>query len=268
MKTKKRPIKTINIPLAGSERESASVNPLILSVKQDSRERTMEALLLDGEPPRPPGESSGKTPDAQDAPNETLQKSQMATGSGKTSEGAIKKVDPLVKEYGPLFVIDEKAAQPNQMAIAAKFASDYQVLFDPDIGSFVMYQNGSGRWEAIKDAKVKISLAKFVKAQAEASGARDFIPKRTNAFLGAVLGLLKGFTIAVDKSLLHRFIHVGNGMLNLSISPPDLLPFDPEYFSRRMCSVNYKADAECPRFLNDLLHASLSDNDIDLLQRF
>ena len=120
----------------------------------------------------------------------------------------------------------------------------------------------------LHDPDVKRLLAKFIKKEAEANNAKEFLPKRTNAFLGAVLALLKGFTLAVGKDRLYRLIHVANGMLDLTVTPPVLRPHDPEYASRRLCNIPHRATAKCPRFLDNLLGAALSAEDISLLQRY
>lgn len=42
----------------------------------------------------------------------------------------------------------------------------------------------------------------------------------------------------------------------------------PEFYSRNRCEINYDSDAQCPRFLEELLQPALSDDDIALLQLY
>jgi len=137
-----------------------------------------------------------------------------------------KPLDPFLEEYGPLFIYEKKDIHANQIAIAAKFSSVYQIRFDSEAALFVRYSE-LGLWEPLKEPEVKKSLAKFIKKEAEENDAQDFLRKRTNAFLGAVLELLKGFTLVVDRGRLHGMIHAGNVMLDLSVKPVVLRPFDP-----------------------------------------
>ena len=177
-------------------------------------------------------------------------------------------VDAITEEHGPLFVAGEKTIHGNQPAIAAKFARDQQIRFDPGTGEFTSYNAATGAWEPLREPAVKGLLAKFIKQQAEENNAKEFLHKRTNAFLGAVLALLKGFTLAVDKYKVYRHIHVANGMLDLSVMPSVLRSHDPSFLSRQLCSIPYRPKAKCPRFLSDLLGPALSSEDIDLLRRF
>ena len=65
-----------------------------------------------------------------------------------------------------------------------------------------------------------------------------------------------------------RTIHLGNGMLDISKSPSNLLPFSPRYYSRNQIPIDYEAGADCPRFIAELLEPCLNEEDIDLLQRY
>ncbi|HEY3899571.1 MAG TPA: DUF5906 domain-containing protein [Chthoniobacter sp.] len=176
-------------------------------------------------------------------------------------------IDSVVTEHGTLFTIDGDTIHANQVAIAAKFSRDHQVRFDPELGEFLIYHPETGLWEATKEPAVKMLLARFIKTEAEKNQATDFLPKRTNAFLAAVLQILKGFTLPANKNSSMGAIHVGNGMLDLTQASPVLSGFNPEHWSRRMCAVAYRPEAKCPRFLDELLTPALVAEDIDLLQR-
>jgi len=252
---------------------NSEVPLLPLDENDESRERLLNprftAVMAMNEEPLQPCEDvdASRAPDGSDGRSTPLSISRPSNGAAKTTDEKTN-IDSLVDDHGPLFIVGKKTTQGNQIAIASKFANDYQIRFDPELASFVQYNTASGLWETKKDPNVNVTLAKFIKTQAEKNEATDFIPKRTNAFLGAVLGLLKGFTLGVDKERLRRIIHVGNGMLALSVNSPVLLKFDPSFFSRRACGVEYKAGTQCPRFVTELLKPSMSDDDIDLLQRF
>lgn len=176
-------------------------------------------------------------------------------------------IDPIVAEHGPYFIAGEKSIRGNQFALAAKFAEIEQVRFAEDTSEFVRYNPTTGCWEAQRTATVKARLAQFVKQRADTDGASAFLPNRTNAFLGSVLELLKGFALADGTTATH-LVHVGNGMLDLDTVPATLKPFDPAYSSRQRCETDYDAEATCPRFEKELIGPTLDASDIDLLQRF
>ena len=66
---------------------------------------------------------------------------------------------------------------------------------------------------------------------------------------------------------LERVIHLANGMLHLD-DGPELRPFSPDYYSRNACPIPWDPEAECPRFMSELLGAALEPEDISLLQRW
>ncbi len=213
-------------------------------------------------------ESQQPGPEDSDGLRRTLSDSSPPAEATGTADASVRAVDPLIDEYGPLFFVKDDNIYGNQLAIAAKFANDHQIRFDPEAGVFKGYSATIGAWAMRHDPDVKGLLAKFIKQQAEANNAKDFLRKRTNAFLSAVLALLKGFTLAVDKDRLYRVIHVANGMLDLSVTPSVLRPHAPSFLSRRLVAIPYRPEAKCPRFLDDLLAPALSADDIGLLQRF
>jgi putative DNA primase/helicase len=236
-----------SLPAAGSPKESDNVD---LPAK-------------DAQPPLPP-----RVPDGSDGLAQPFKDLQPPNAMADTVEALAKSIDPIIEEHGPLFFADERSIHGNQIAIAAKFARDCQICFDPEASAFTGYNTATGVWEPLREPDAKRLLSKFVKRQAEENNAREFLPKRTNAFLGGVLAMLKGFTLAVDKERLRRIIHVANGMLDLSVTPPVLQAHDPSFLSRSLCAIQFRPEAKCPRFLDGLLGAALPPEDIDLLQRF
>jgi P4 family phage/plasmid primase-like protien len=61
-------------------------------------------------------------------------------------------------------------------------------------------------------------------------------------------------------------IHLLDGMLNLETMEID--DFSPEYYSRNQIPIGFDETATCPRFLNDLLAPALSDEAIEVVQKY
>lgn len=81
-----------------------------------------------------------------------------------------------------------------------------------------------------------------------------------------------GVTPAEERSIFEnrpkQIIHLKNCMLNLDSSPPDILSFNPTFYSRNQSPIPYDSLADCPMFKTVLLGEALAQEDIDLLQRY
>ena len=63
-------------------------------------------------------------------------------------------------------------------------------------------------------------------------------------------------------------IHVANGMICFEGDEIVMRGFHPDYYSRNQCPHAFDPNAECPRFLNELLGLALNDEDVRLLQKW
>ena len=85
--------------------------------------------------------------------------------------------------------------------------------------------------------------------------------------LGGVLTHLKGMTqLEGVFSRPREYIHVANGVLELNGSSPNLVGFDPKYFSRNLIPIEYRPGARCPKFIKELLKP-LGDDDQLVVQK-
>lgn len=179
--------------------------------------------------------------------------------------------EDLVAEYGPPVTVDEKGkpAAINQMFVAGKYARDNLILHEPKLSQFYDYHPDSGLWQPKTDARLMVELGSSLRDMLNECGAGMLLDKRTENLLGQILRLLKGVIEREDAFRRQRpIIHVGNGVLHLDEDPPALHEFSPTYYSRNRSEINYVLDADCPRFLNDLLMTALDEEDIFLLQRY
>lgn len=188
-------------------------------------------------------------------------------GEDMIDGGLTSPLDPVVAEHGDFFVAHEETVEINQIAVAAKFAEERQIVFDADNQEFRKYNPTTGHFAVVKEPQIKWELAGFIKNIAEKDAAGAFVPKRTNSLLGAIVNLVKGCAPAPERDLDHKVVHVGNGMLDLTTDIPNLRPFSPDYFSTRFCPIRFDPDAKCERFLRELLQPAVAAEDISLLQR-
>ncbi len=177
----------------------------------------------------------------------------------------------LQKQYGPpiMFDKDGNPTQFNQMFAAAKYANNNLVLHEPSLNLFYEYEAETGLWMRATEAQLIIKLGHALHEMFIEYKANRLLKKRSANLLGQILCLLRGI---VEKPDIFRrttpIIHVGNGVLHLDTDPPTLNEFSPDYYSRNRSEVCFDEQADCPRFLGELLRPALSEEDVSLLQRY
>lgn len=145
------------------------------------------------------------------------------------------------------------------------------LLFESKERQFYRYQEPSGLWVQVTEEDIKRRIARLLYDYADAmncgQSAELVRQKVTDNFLRCCVGRLRSIAEKVEpfESKFPNLIHVKNGMFDLETS--DLLAFSPECYSRNQIPIYYDPDAECPRFINDLLGGMLGEEDIDLFQK-
>lgn len=179
--------------------------------------------------------------------------------------------DDLVSQYGPPVTVDEKG-QPtaiNQMFVAGKFARNNLILHEPTLNQFYDYHPDTGLWQPKTEARLMVELGAALRDMLNECGGGMLLNKRTENLLGQILRLLKGIIERPEAFRRERpIIHVGNGVLHLDTNPPTLNEFSETYYSRNRSEINFDEEADCPRFLAELMLPALDVDDISLLQRY
>ena len=179
--------------------------------------------------------------------------------------------DDLVSQYGPPVTVDEKG-QPtaiNQMFVAGKFARDNLILHEPTLSQFYDYHPDTGLWQPKTEARLMVELGAALRDMLNECGGGMLLNKRTENLLGQILRLLKGIIERPEAFRRERpIIHVGNGVLHLDTNPPTLNEFSETYYSRNRSEINFDEEADCPRFLAELMLPALDEDDISLIQRY
>lgn len=183
----------------------------------------------------------------------------------------------LIEKYGNPWVADQ-AGNPKAMIEtywAGLFASTYDVIFEKDEERYYLYDERRGIWERSSEQDIIFAGTDMMLRASRAQGQPVLQSSkfRSAAKMSAMSTHLKG--IVGERNVFKNrrgLIHVQNGMLDLTKVDDDgaieLEPFSPDFYSRNQIPVRFDPDAECPRFLEDLLGKGLDADNIDLLQRW
>lgn len=171
------------------------------------------------------------------------------------------------KEGDPVIIDDKGNIAINDMVIAKMFALERPTVFEAAEQEFYQYEYTTGLWVKRTAHEIKSQFSDDLQRMADELGDRRILVKRKNNLLNSLVELLKVATL--KSGVFQRrghLIHCKNGVLDLQTG--GLREFDPLDYSRNCCPIIYKAEAGCPRFLNELLYPALKKEDISLFQRF
>jgi len=178
----------------------------------------------------------------------------------------------LEHDYGRPFYSNKegKVNGINERFWAGLYAKEHTVLFDPDDKCFYIYQSENGLWRSITAETIREVISARILEVSRESDAWTLEIQITQTRLNAVVSALKGI---VEKRGVFRgrktFIHVGNGVIRFnSNNDIEFGGFAPEDYSRNQSPLNFDPQAECPRFVNELITPAVSVDDANLLQRW
>jgi len=178
----------------------------------------------------------------------------------------------LVDKYGePYYVNAKKEVNGiNERYWAGLYATEHEVLYEPDEKKFYQYDNLTGLWENVTEASIQEGIAARILGLSKASNKVTLEKQITQQKLKSIVGALMGITErrgAFRKK--GQFIHAANGIITFAEGGQVLFgPFSPEDYSRNRSPIAFDPEAECPRFLNDLIYPAVSHEDADLIQRW
>ena len=181
-------------------------------------------------------------------------------------------VAALAREYGqPFYTSKEgKVSGINERYWAALYARENRVLYDPDEKTFYRYEPDSGLWQSVTPESIReVISGRILEISREA---RQFTLEIqiTQTKLKAVVSALMG--IAEKRGAFQgkeRFIHVANGVVRFGDDGDvKFSGYAPEDYSRNKSPFAFDGEAECPRFLNELIYPAVNAADADLLQRW
>jgi len=174
--------------------------------------------------------------------------------------------DELVEQHGPPYRNNGKLAL-NDYFFAAKFMLEHPLIWEPQESEFYRYNPYNGVWRINSQDKLRHEMGISLKAISDETGIEAFVYCRTDGKMASWINTLKGMSEKRDVFKNRpQVIHCANGMLDLSVTPPQLKTFHPDYHSRNICPISLNPTAECPQFLNGLLLSALPAEDVELLQ--
>ena len=178
----------------------------------------------------------------------------------------------LVNKYGEPYYLNDKGQVNgiNERYWAGLYATEHEVLYEPDEKKFYQYDDLTGLWENVTEASIQDGIATRILGLSKASNQLTMEKQITQQKLKSIVGALIG--IAERRGAFRKkgqFIHAANGIITFGDAGQVLFgPFSPEDYSRNQSPIASDPEAECPRFLNQLLYPAVSHDDADLIQRW
>ena len=182
---------------------------------------------------------------------------------------ACKEYDELVSEFGQPFAKSDKGRiMLNQRFFVGRFAREHLVLFEAEEAMFYCYDPENGLWAPQSQPSIREMFARDLKAAADLFGEPKITMLITRSLVSDLTEMLKGHIEKKDVfKHRKRLIHTKNCMINLDAEPPEILAFNPDYFSRNQLPIRFDETADCPRF-RGVLEEVLNPEDITLLIRW
>jgi P4 family phage/plasmid primase-like protien len=186
--------------------------------------------------------------------------------------------EDIVKKYGSFLTVGKTGSEVNPQSVAAAVASR-PCFYDHMLDAMYFYDPGTGLWveedwvivlRQAMDIAIDI-IEQHKKADPDGTAIYETAKSKLNSKwqgnMKAGLRMTAPNRTRLELSgTMRRMIHVGNGVVDMSVIPHVFKPFSKDYYSFNRCEVEYDPDAECPKFLGDLLGGQVDKEDVDLLQ--
>jgi P4 family phage/plasmid primase-like protien len=131
------------------------------------------------------------------------------------------------------------------------------------------YASMSGLWLRVSAEELNNLIAKTARDYSATCGVGELVTKFNEPTCNHIRKFMKDAEKDLFKDRTRNLIHVGNGMVEINDDGTCILkPFSPDYYSRNQCNIEYNPNAQCPRFLSELLEPMLPENDIETLQLY
>jgi P4 family phage/plasmid primase-like protien len=177
-----------------------------------------------------------------------------------------------VNRFGNPYYIGENGhiKTINQRFWAGLYLTENHLLYEPDERQFYEYVEERGLWCAITDELLREHVATRLLVFSRESGGEEFEKKISRTIEDNIIAHLKGqaekIGIFDEKK---RIIHCANGVLRLQPKGDAIFTeFSVDDYSRNQSPIEYHPEAECPRFLNELILNSVGGEDALLIQKW
>ena len=180
--------------------------------------------------------------------------------------------DETIKQYGqpyykgPYGVI----TSINRRFWAGLYLTENHLLYEPIECQFYEYIEDNGLWRTKTEAALRESIAARLLIYSRGLGGQEFEKKVNRTNLDTIIAHLKGQS--EKKSIFDekkRIIHCANGVVRLQPRGEAVFTeFSVADYSRNQSPIEYHPEAECPRFLNELILSSVGEEDALLIQKW
>ncbi len=177
----------------------------------------------------------------------------------------------LVKEYGdPYYLKDNKLTGINESWWAGLHNNENIQLYEPAEKSFYHYYESTGLYVPVSADVIKQEVSKRMLEVSRENDISDLERKRSIVNLNNIIGHLKGISEkrdAFDRAK-RNIAHLANGVMEFRADGKvDFVGFSPEFYSRNRSPIPFDENAQCPRFLNELLYPATTPDDAILIQK-
>ena len=188
------------------------------------------------------------------------------------SENVDGEFDKLIEEYGePYYCKKDVVSSINESFWAGLHNDKNMQLYEPSEKCFYRYDDSTGLYIDVSADVIKQEISKRMLEISREKSISELERKRTNIILNNIIGQLKGISEkrdAFDRNT-RRIVHLANGVIEFKADDKaDFGSFSPEFYSRNQSPILYDKDAQCPRFLNELLNPATSHDDAILIQKY
>jgi phage/plasmid-associated DNA primase len=176
----------------------------------------------------------------------------------------------MIKTYGPPHYPTQRnpVGTLNEDFWAAFIATYNEIIFENREGEFYKYSPPIGIYRLLSAHLLLQQISNDILAACQNWQGYDALEQlRNTRHISGVLAHLKGYVQkegAFDQQ--RNYIHVQNGVIDLSSGSPKLVGFDPKLICRNSIPICYDARAKCPKFKGELL-APLTADDATTLQK-
>jgi P4 family phage/plasmid primase-like protien len=177
----------------------------------------------------------------------------------------------LTERYGEPFMLnlDGKVTGIGEAFWAGLFATENVVLWEPEERKFYLYDGGTGLYLPTTHDGIKRDISAMLLREGRSRGVRTMERWRSDGSLNHLVAQLRGITerrgAFADRP---QAVHLANGVIDFSAGGASLVEFSTHFYSRNAAPISFDPDAECPRFLNDLVIPAVHSEDVSLLQRY
>ncbi len=153
---------------------------------------------------------------------------------------------------------------------AGLYLTENHLLYEPDEGQFYRYVEECGLWTATTEEVLRETIAARLLDFSREPGKENFEEKNTRTNLDTIIAHLKGQAEKLgifDKK--KRIVHCANGILRLKDKGgATFTGFNVNDYSRNQSPIAFDKEAECPRFLKELIKGGVGDEDTILIQKW